>query len=243
MRADAYIAAMRVLPLAGLDSVTGGQALILAPHPDDESLGCGGLIAEACARGEPPILAVLTDGAGSHPNSIAYPPDRLRLTREAETIAAVACLGLDESRVVFLRSADTSAPTDGPGLEELASRIAELVRVHACTTILASWEHDPHCDHVAAHLIAARAAQMTGIVHRAYPVWGLTLTASTELPGAPGGMRLDIARHLPAKRRAILSHASQYSGLIGDDPTGFQMQPDFMALFDKPAEIYLDVTP
>ena len=104
MRADVYLAAARTLPLADLHTVTLGCALVLAPHPDDESLGCGGLIAAACAGGQPPIVVVLTDGAGSHPNSRAYPPDRLRTTREAETLAALACLGLLEDRVVFLRT-------------------------------------------------------------------------------------------------------------------------------------------
>lgn len=241
MRTRDYLAAMRALPMIGLQGITGGRALILAPHPDDESLGCGGLIAEACAQGEPPILVILTDGAGSHPNSASYPPERLRTVREAETLAAVACLGLTEERVIFLRTPDTLAPSTGPELIELASRVAGLIRVEGCKTVLASWQHDPHCDHVAAHRIAAGAAQMTGVTHRAYPVWGLTLPSDGELPGVPSGGRLDVNKHLDAKRRAIRSHTSQYTGLIADDPTGFQMQPDFMALFDMPTEIYLDV--
>ena len=68
--------AMRALPVArDLDEITGNRcALILAPHPDDESLGCGGLIAEACARGRPPAVIIVSDGTGSHPLSREYPP-------------------------------------------------------------------------------------------------------------------------------------------------------------------------
>jgi LmbE family N-acetylglucosaminyl deacetylase len=184
---------------------------------------------------------ILTDGAGSHPNSSAYPPCRLRRLRATETLAAVACLGLAPEHVVFLKTPDTRAPSDGVGLTELASRIAGLIRVHGCHTILATWAADPHCDHVAAHRIARAAALATNAVHRAYPVWGLTLPPDSLVEGPPTGMRLDISAHLPAKRRAIHCHASQYGGMIDDDPDGFQMAPGFMALFDVPTEIYLDV--
>src|SRR5690348_7882879 len=51
------------LPVCDLDVVLNGRpALVLAPHPDDESLGCGGLLAEATSRGYYVHLAVLTDG-------------------------------------------------------------------------------------------------------------------------------------------------------------------------------------
>jgi LmbE family N-acetylglucosaminyl deacetylase len=119
MRADDYLAAARALPLGDLHAVTGGRALILAPHPDDESLGCGGLIAAACEAGQPPIVVILTDGAGSHPHSRRFPPDILRATREAETLAALACLGLAANRAVFLRTHDTRAPSSGPELNEV----------------------------------------------------------------------------------------------------------------------------
>ena len=58
--------------------------IVIAPHPDDESLACGGLIAEACREGLKRKVVIVSDGAGSHPNSKAYPPDRLRALREAE---------------------------------------------------------------------------------------------------------------------------------------------------------------
>jgi LmbE family N-acetylglucosaminyl deacetylase len=241
--AGAFLTEARCLPVTSLDAVTAGRALILAPHPDDESLGCGGLIAEACSKGQPPLVVVFTDGAGSHPGSRAYPPARLRTIREAETLAAVACLGLDASDVVFLRYPDTQAPTEGPALSEAAGRLVALIQDRQCRTILTSWEHDPHCDHLAAHRVAALARQDAGVPHRAFPVWGLTLPPGTALPAGPAiGGRLAITPHLPAKRRAIRCHASQYAGLITDDPGGFQMEPSFMALFDGPTEIFLDVS-
>src|SRR5580693_6225633 len=52
--------------------------VVVAPHPDDESLACGGLIADACRQGGRGKVVIVSDGGGSHPNSRAYPPDRLR---------------------------------------------------------------------------------------------------------------------------------------------------------------------
>ena len=234
----ALFAAPQALPAVSLDAVTGGAALVLAPHPDDESLGCGGLIAAACSAGQPPLLVVLTDGTGSHPNSRSHPPERLRALREQETLAAAACLGLGVDRVVFLRYPDTAAPTSGPAFAAVVSAVARLLHTHRCRSLLAPWRHDPHCDHEAADRIAAAAASEAGVAHWAYPVWGRTLPPHTEF-GETTAARLPIAPWQAAKRRAIRCHRSQWDGLIADDPAGFQMQPEFMALFDTPDELYL----
>ena len=244
MHAAEAHAAMRALPPADLDAIDGGRtALVLAPHPDDESLGCGGQIAEACARGRPPLVLVLTDGAGSHPRSRTYPPARLAAVREAEARAAVAALGLPPGRIDFLRLPDTAAPTSGPGFDAAVRAILGRAARAGCGVLLAPWRHDPHCDHEAAHLMAAEAARRGGLSHLAYPVWGWTLPDDTVLPGdAPAGWRLDVARHLPAKRRAIAAHASQHGGLVTDDPTGFRLPPAFLSMFDQPFETYVRAT-
>jgi LmbE family N-acetylglucosaminyl deacetylase len=240
MRADAFLAAARALAPAALPAITHGSALILAPHPDDESLGCGGLIAAACARGEPPLVVVLTDGAASHPRSRTWPSPLLRELRERETREAVAHLGLPPEHVLFLRYPDTQAPAEGRRLRMAADVVAALARAHGCRSILSSWVHDPHCDHAAAHRIAALAARDGGLAHRSFPVWGLTLPPDALVPAHPRGCRLDVAPWRAAKQQAIRAHASQWAGVITDDPDGFQMQPEFMALFDAPWEIFFD---
>jgi LmbE family N-acetylglucosaminyl deacetylase len=222
------------------DVVGHGTCLILAPHPDDESLGCGGLIAACVAAGQPPLVAVLTDGAGSHPNSRTYPPDRLRAVRAAEVRDAVAHLGLAADRVVFLDQPDTAAPHAGLGFDAVVTPLVALIRHESrCTAILAPWRHDPHCDHEAASLIATAAADVTGIRNVAFPVWGWTLPGTTPIPALPTpGWRLDIGTFLPAKRAAIQAHQSQYGNLITDDPDGFRLPPALLSVFDSPYETY-----
>ena len=234
--------AWRALPLGGLDDMIGkGTCVILAPHPDDESLGCGGLIATCVVAGRAPLVVVLTDGAASHPNSWEYPPARLRQMRAREVHEAVACLGLPPDRVVFMGEPDSAAPSGGPGFAAVVAQLVRLIgREPGCTAILAPWRYDPHCDHEAASLAAGAAAAIADIRHVAYPVWGWTLPPDTQIPGAAGtGWRLGIAAMLPRKRRAIEAHATQYGGLIADDPGGFQLPAELLALFGNPFETFL----
>ncbi len=240
-RAGVLLEQMAALPFADLDEITGGAtALVLAPHADDESLGCGGLIAEANARGLPPAVAVLTDGSMSHPSSRSHPPPRLRALRRAEARAAVAALGVGSERLHFLDLPDGRAPCEGPGVEEAAARVADLARAYEVGTIFTTWECDPHTDHVAAHVIARTAARLAGARVVSYPVWGWALPRRTRLPVASvAGARLDTTRHMPAKRRAIAAHESQHSGLIADDPQGFRLPTSLLSAVDRPFEVFL----
>lgn len=240
MNAHDHQASWRHLPVGDLKNVTGtGRCLIIAPHPDDESLGCGGLIAASVAAGRPPLVAILTDGAGSHPGSHAFPPERLRAVRSQEARRAANLLGLQPNQLILLDQPDTRAPREGPGFDAMVDRLLAL-RPPDCTAILAPWRHDPHCDHEAASEIASAVARLAGVPHIAYPVWGWTLPPLTPVPGRPGpGVRVDIKAFLPAKRAAIQAHRSQHGNLISDDPNGFRLPPELLSVFDSRFETFL----
>jgi len=242
MRAAEAHTSMRALPVRAVAAlVAAGPLVILAPHPDDESLGCGGIIAACCTAGMPPFVVVITDGAGSHPNSIVYPPGRLVALRQAEARAAVAWLGLPADRIGFLGLPDTRSPLEGSGLEEASERVVKVVRRVGAGAVLATWASDPHCDHLSAHRIGARAAAVCGVRHLAYPVWGWTLPDDAEVEAVHGGMQVDVSALLTVKRHAILAHRSQYAGVIPDDPAGFQMSEGFMEMFLGSHEVVLEV--
>ncbi len=240
-RAGVILAQIAELPFGSLDDLLMGHpALILAPHPDDESLGCGGLIAEACDRQLPPVVVVLTDGSMSHPGSRTHPPERLRALRQDETRAALAALGLPQDRLHFLDLPDGRAPRDGHAMETAAARLAGLAHSYGVGTIFSTWEHDPHPDHVAAHVIARTAAGHVGARLVSYPVWGWTIAARTRLPvESVSGLRLNIARHLPAKRRAIAAHATQHGGVITDTASGFSLPAALLSVMGRDFECFL----
>jgi len=231
---------MRALPFANLDEIAPDTSLILAPHPDDESLGCGGLIARASASGRPPVIVGVTDGAASHPNSRSHPPARLRTTRAAELIDAAAILGVGAERVHFLGLPDTCAPVAGPDFDAAVAAVVTLVRRYHIATVFASWRFDPHCDHEATAALGVAVTQAAGARLAFYSVWGWLLPRDAEIPVASiAGWRLDIAAVLPWKRRAIAAHCSQYSDLITDNPDGFRLPRALLEVFEQPFEAFL----
>lgn len=239
MTVGAYLSALRTMPLRDPLSVVGREPfLVLSPHPDDETLGLGGLIACAAAAGNPAHVAILTDGTGSHPNSTLYPAATLAALRRLETAAAVACLGLPAGRVTHLDYPDTRAPVEGQAFAEAVDRLVALVLDVEAATVFLTWERDPHCDHAAAALMArALRDALPAVALWFYPIWGWHLDAAATLDDPdPEGFRLDIAPWLPAKTRAIAAYASQMTDLIADDPGGFRFTEETLAPFLQPVE-------
>jgi LmbE family N-acetylglucosaminyl deacetylase len=228
---------METLPDAEIDTILRGERpLILAPHADDESLGCGGLIRACCERGQQPVVAILTDGAASHPGSRQYPPERLRKLRAQEAREAVSRLGLASENLVFFNYPDTALPS-GPAASE---QVAVLARDRGCTVMLAPWLHDPHCDHEAAAILARSAARQARCRLLSYPVWGWLLPPDQQLPvKRVAGYKLRIAAHLEVKRSAVAAPASQYSMLIDDSPEGFRLPAELLSIFERPYEVFL----
>jgi len=232
--------AMQALPFADVGQILMQRPpLVLAPHPDDESLGCGGLIAAACQAGLAPIVVILTDGTGSHPSSTQFPPNALRSLREQEALDAVTALGLPADRLIFLGLRDTATPQSGAAFDAAVTEIVNAASNHACGSLIAAWKHDPHCDHEAAALMARDAACRLGVPLWSYPVWGWTLSGDTELGDTPKeGYRLDISSVLPLKQAAIAAHRSQH-GLVVTDTEGFCLPQELLHLFDRPYEVFL----
>ncbi|WP_419899289.1 PIG-L deacetylase family protein [Roseomonas sp. USHLN139] len=232
IRADEFWAATAALPHRPLEQILApGGVLVLAPHPDDESLGCGGLIAAALAAGRRLGVVFLSDGAASHPG---HPAAALQAMREAEARAALARLGAPDGAARFLGLPDSRVPDRGPDFcRALQAVTAEAAALEA-GTVLATWAHDPHCDHQAC--AALQAALPAGLRRLAYPVWGHTLPPATPLPAPPRGAWLDIAPWLPAKARAVQAHRSQ----LGDLPGGFALDAEMLARAARPRELYLE---
>jgi len=241
MKVAALLEAFARLPVADLDTIAPGTSLVLAPHPDDESLGMGGFIASACAEGRPPFVVVASDGAASHPGSRSWPPARLAAIRQAETREAVAILGLSPERLLFMELPDTRVPGEGEALDKAVDRLTDLIKLHDIRQMLVTWRHDPHCDHEAVWHIGAALHARDACRVLVYPVWGLTRPSDEDLAEMPPrGWRLPVASYLDTKRAAISAHASQLGRVVTDDPGGFVLPETLLAKMLQPYEIILD---
>ena len=219
---------------------TPDPVLVLAPHPDDESLGCGLLLAERWRTGRPVHVACLTDGSASH-RSAAWPPGRLSALRRAELERSVLHLGGDPARdLTWMGYPDAALHRlHGPG-DDLARRVAALAHRLGAGTLVAASADDPHCDHLAgAQAARAVAALRPRLALWSYPVWSRwhAWTGGREACGH----LLELPARRAAKRAAIAEHRSQMGLVVRDDPDGFVMPAGFASRFADAPEIYARV--
>ncbi len=209
--------------------------LIVNPHPDDETLGCGQALAAAAAAGRDIGLILLTDGEASHPNSQAYPELQLRLLRLAEFEKAVAILA--QNAVVKVRTLGLpdgkshQQPLDNALWDDLKD-FAEGLQAGA---VWSTWSGDPHCDHEHAAQIAARMARELMVLHWSFPVWGRF--GQRSVPDHI--VRFEDGEAALLKGRAMCAYASQLTDLIEDDVEGFAMPSALTDHFEHAAEIFV----
>jgi LmbE family N-acetylglucosaminyl deacetylase len=178
------------------------NVLVLAPHPDDETFGCGGTIRMLAESGVDVDVAFMTRGEQGMERAAEQSAEasrQLAETRSREARAACDVLGV--RNVVFLNGSDTRL-SDEP---QLASAIADLVKKGGYHRLFCPWPHDAHDDHKAtfAHLRRAVAEHQLAASFWLYEVWK-PLPANTFVP---------IDRTMDAKRRAIDQYQSQLSQL------------------------------
>jgi LmbE family N-acetylglucosaminyl deacetylase len=234
------------LTLHALDPAALGRTLVLAPHPDDESLGCGGTIARLRQANVPVHVAFITDGTQSHPNSPTYPAARLRDLRETEARAALDLLNVPESCITFLRLPDRRVPGTKvqTGFDEAVSLLAEVLKWARPQAVLVPYERDPHPDHRATnHLLRAITNHLpTPPRVLEYLIWLYELGQPDDLPRPDDWQAWQVAIEpvLAAKKQAIAAHQSQVTRLIDDDPAAFYLSPDLLRHFDVPHEVFLE---
>ena len=220
----------------------GGGVLLLVPHPDDESLGCGLAVAALTDAGVPVQAVLITDGSRSHPRSARYPAARLAALRAAEFDRAWRHLTASQQPApVMLGYRDCDAPGDAARRNAACDRIDELIGP-ATGAIWATWSGDPHVDHLrTAELAAELHARHPRLQRHAYPIWG-RFAPQARVPSADRLSLVALPHLQERKARAIAAHASQMTGLIHDDPSGFVMRPDHQRHFLHHPEIFIHET-
>jgi LmbE family N-acetylglucosaminyl deacetylase len=170
------------------------NVLVIAPHPDDEAIGCGGTIGLHRARGDNVSVTFLTSGELGLKH---LPPEEAKRIREAEAQAAARALGI--ARIDFLRQPDWFLNEHVPAA---AKQLSPILRELAPDTIYVPHALEWHPDHQAALPIVRAGlsiAQHTSTLV-GYEVW-------TPL-GAFDDVQ-DITSTMRSKLRAVRCYTSQ----------------------------------
>jgi LmbE family N-acetylglucosaminyl deacetylase len=202
-----------------------GVALVVAPHQDDETFACGGLIAMKRQAGFPVSVVFVTDGRASHsPDCLSS--ETLAKRRKQEAIDATTILGVPKGDVYFLDGPDGLLPVlSNSDSDRLTARLAEVIQRTAATEIYAPHRGDRHPDHEATYRLTLRAIERSAAAVSVfeYPVWLLWRRPVPSLPlgEASGAGRLEFTQEISQiKNRAIEVYATQLPGM----PPGFMRQ-------------------
>lgn len=233
----AGLATLGELPL-DQGELAGTAFILLAAHPDDETLGAGGLLARLKAAGAEAEVLLCTAGEASHPVSPTTTPEQLAAVRLEE----------------FGRAMSVLRPTGGWQFLELpdgrlAEHRGEIAR-HAQDAIgrhrgpaerlviVAPYRSDGHPDHDTLGAIAAELAQAGGHGLLEYPIW-YWLWATPEHPEWRRWVRLPLgAEEQRAKQGALRTHASQLEPLSERPGDEALLADHFLAHFERPFEVF-----
>jgi LmbE family N-acetylglucosaminyl deacetylase len=179
--------------------------LIVAPHPDDETLGCGGTFAKRIEAGFNVVVVVMTDGGNLFrlsPLRIEKDPTPQETSelRKNETRRSVQMLGGGRAEVRFFDYEDGRL-AEFAG--EAGSKLAKLMREAKPDEIWVTSEYEEHPDHIAACAVVRSARAQSGCCARLLRYItilrpGLALTEILD-----PRIQEDISRQLPLKRKAI----------------------------------------
>jgi LmbE family N-acetylglucosaminyl deacetylase/glycosyltransferase involved in cell wall biosynthesis/uncharacterized coiled-coil protein SlyX len=182
----------------------GERLLVLAPHPDDEVIGCGGLVAQHLRERRAVRVVVTTDGAEAEavPNRNAY-----RELREEESRAALAQLGnRGEVEIEFLRLPDRAL---GQSIAQLHYSLGLLLRRFRPDLIAVPSPIEIHPDHSA---LARAFCELVQRDETLFSELAMSRVAFYEVgqPIRPNAL-VDITDVADAKSAAIAAHASQHA--------------------------------
>ncbi|QTG82516.1 bifunctional PIG-L family deacetylase/class I SAM-dependent methyltransferase [Arthrobacter crystallopoietes] len=240
----------------------GGRLVLVAAHPDDESLGAAGLIQATLAAGADVVVLLCTAGEASHPQSPTHTPQDLARIRLQEFDAVMGGLASDAAHAADAidsgDAADTADAGDPAGSGNLSWTFLDLpdgkISEHTAeldaglaaalagaenAVIAATYREDGHTDHEEVGLAAQRAASAQGAGLLEFPIWYWLWAAPEQSESWRSWRSLALpAPAAAAKARALAAHVSQTAPLSDAPGDEALLSPGFLQYFGRPAEIF-----
>jgi LmbE family N-acetylglucosaminyl deacetylase len=153
----------------GTELLTRHPAVVVAPHPDDETFGCGLTVLAKRARHLEVWIVFVSDGGASHPLPVLG-AEELARRRRTEALAAIALLDVPEDHIQFLGLPDGGVDQH---VEVLSERLIEIMTETGARELLVPSILDRHADHVACNRAARLALTRcpSGTLLYEYVVW------------------------------------------------------------------------
>ena len=161
---DTFAGFVRAIPI---EAPFGKSVLVVAPHQDDEAIGCGGALALHVASGRDAAVVILQDGAGGC-EELGMTRRQLMDIRNEESRQAAAAIGL--TSLFFLNYPDLRAST-----AEASERVRRILIERRVDALFVPWVLDGHPDHRTANIIVAKALEgiQWDVRVFGYEVWGM----------------------------------------------------------------------
>ena len=212
------------------------RVCIFAPHPDDEVLGCGGLLQQLAANGNPIVLIHVTNGTQSHPNSQIYSQESLDIIRPQESVKALEVLGIaHQVKTIALDLTDGNVFSQQ---DQFQQKLTSIIRHN--DVLVTPFMHDGHPDHEATGLVVASFAKQHHLACYQVLIWAWhwAKPADNRIPWHHA-MRVDLTtEQLQRKIEAIACFESQ---ITADESTGTPpiLSAQTIARISQPWEVYL----
>jgi LmbE family N-acetylglucosaminyl deacetylase len=210
------------------------RIIVFAPHPDDETLACGGTIIRKIQEGFDVHVVVLTDGRHSHDVTLglAEPsPETIAEIRAMEFSEATRVLGVNPSNLILLGFEDGKLREH---MREATERTVQILREVRPVEIYVSYRDDANEDHRTTYEIVAGSFREADLLPEMYEycVWNGKLPR----PGLKVFV-MDIHEELGRKMEAISKYKSQISTCFPKQKRAV-LSEEFVNMFRSESEIF-----
>ena len=225
-----------------------GKVIVFAPHPDDETFGCGGTIAKKMAEGHEVLIVVMTDGRYAFLKMLNIntnpTPEELKEIRKEEVKRAAKILGVPEKNLIFLDFEDGRLQDN---IEEAKGKVTEILRVHCPVEVYFPYKNDAHPDHQAAYTIVKNAIAKLGLLAKEYQysIFHKYARLGPIIDKILSGLRrnmvqVDVSAFISKKEAAIKEYKSELTVISKKQKNSLLKEKDIKNSLTKEELFYID---
>jgi LmbE family N-acetylglucosaminyl deacetylase len=214
---------------------------VFSPHPDDETLACGGMLAEKTMKGDDVHIIFMTDGRNSYKTELNIrqnpTPKEIKVIRRNEACQAAKIIGIKTDNMVFLDFEDGT-------LKDRMSKAKDIVKEYLIklkpAEIFIPQEEDMHKDHSSTNIIVLSAVKelFLDLDVYEYIIWMNSNKKFQDLSKNPNFIEIDISNTINLKIKAITAYKSQVD-ILFPVQTRPILDDAFLSNFKKSVEYFL----